>query len=93
MALIRPQPWLPDDRDRSFRTVSATLTLDVAPVLSPLARALACAAIGWAASNRFPGLAFGAIAHPVTPPIQGSMHLPSFVPAVRDQLGLVATAQ
>jgi hypothetical protein len=24
-----PQPWRPDDRDRSFRTASAALTLDI----------------------------------------------------------------
>jgi ABC-type uncharacterized transport system YnjBCD permease subunit len=32
IAVIVPQPWLPDDRDRSFRTASAALTLDVATV-------------------------------------------------------------
>jgi hypothetical protein len=32
IALIVPQPWLPDDRDRSFRTASAALTLDVATI-------------------------------------------------------------
>src|SRR5205807_2194253 len=32
IAVIVPQPWRPDDRDRSFRTASAALTLDVATV-------------------------------------------------------------
>jgi len=30
--VIVPQPWRPDDRDRSFRTASAALTLHVATI-------------------------------------------------------------
>ena len=68
IAVIVPQPWLPDDRTRSFPTASATLTLHVAPVV---ARACACAGICWAASNRFPGLAFGADRPPCDTPHPG----------------------
>ena len=54
------QPWRPDDHDRSFRTASAALTPTLRRSNVPWARAAACAAICWAVSNRFPGVASGA---------------------------------